>query len=110
MKYFKTLFILIIFSNILNAELVENVVLFDAKNICITNDYYVKNSKLNYYDISADTWNRTKTKDYQNTFIYDYIYDTETKECYAKNETNFQKYKNIVLGFLVSIIIIWSLI
>jgi len=110
MKHFQILLILIFFKSVLFADIVENVVLFNAKNICIYNDHYLKDGKLHYHKVINDTWYYTSTKNYPFKFQQNYIYDTSLDECYKNPDSDTKKYTDIVLGFSVVFLLIWSLV
>ena len=112
MKYFQILLLSsILFQTILNAEIIKNVSLFDHRNRCIYNDYYIKDDTLYYRYMGRTTFSATDTNDYVSTIYDGYVYDTETEECYPSFEENMSKYHlDIVKGFLVTSLIVWSLI
>jgi len=110
MKHFKILFFLIFFQSVSSADIIDNVVLFNSKNICIYNDYYLKSGKLHYHKVKNDTWYYTSTKNYPFKFQDNFIFDTSVNECYKNPDADLKKYTDTALGFSVAFLLIWSLI
>ena len=110
MRHFQILFILIFFKSVLFADIVKNVVLFNSKNICIYNDYYLKDADLHYRKVKNGRWYYTSNKNYPFKFQDNFFYDTDFDECYKNPDSDTKKYTDIVLGFSIAFLLIWSLI
>jgi hypothetical protein len=75
MKYFKNLFFIIVFSNVLHgAYLNDNI------NLCI-DDYYVASGKFNYLVSGATAWSSVTTKGLMSGIYDGYEYDAVNKTC-----------------------------
>jgi len=78
----KILFILLLLSSFLNAEILHNVSYLDKKNRCILNNYYSKGGYFYYqYAIDSTLIRSTSSKDYSMTIISGYQFDTNTTIC-----------------------------
>ncbi|MCX6077030.1 MAG: hypothetical protein NTW78_09140 [Campylobacterales bacterium] len=75
MKYFKSLFLVIIFSNVLNASM-----LYDAQSICIEN-FYTSAGRLYYQQSSNLQWVSTTTDKTVQNILPNYIYQSSDNTC-----------------------------
>ena len=83
----KKLFIFFLLSSffIIHADdIIHNVTLLDAKNACISNNYYNKKGKFYYHLLYKDKDYYTSSKKYSLTLIHGYAYDKNTSECYPE--------------------------
>jgi len=79
----KIIFLLLLLSSFISADIIHNVSYLDAKNRCINNNYYTINQRF-YYQYSKDTstFHSSTSKNYSNTIINGYVYDTDSEKCY----------------------------
>ena len=78
----KILLLLSFFSLSSSADIIKNVSMLDKKNKCIYNDYYNSGGKFYYHYVSNDKTYSTSSKNYTNTIVTGYEYDTESNKCY----------------------------
>lgn len=75
MKYFKIIFLLILFSSALNASFY-----LGQRNYCI-DDFYSKDGNFYYLKTSNSTWYYTTEKIDVNQIIPSFVYDTNSLTC-----------------------------
>jgi negative regulator of genetic competence, sporulation and motility len=77
--------LLLSFSSISFADIISNVSLLDKKNRCIYNDYYNKDGKFYYHYVYNDKRYSTSSKNYTNSIVIGYVFDTNTSICSPQN-------------------------
>lgn len=82
----KILFLILLLSNFLNAQIFHNVILYSDKNKCIKSDYYFEDNKIYYTYLTSPTVLRSSTTTTApESFFYGYAFDDENDRCYPED-------------------------
>ena len=105
MQYFKILLFLITFSSVSNAAY-----LYDQQNRCV-DDYYIDRGTLYYLRSGESNWRSTTTKKTVVRMLDGYEYDYSTGNCNKSLiSPEVKNYSDMLIGFFVVTILVWSLI